>query len=121
MAVYSKNPQNLEWIIELLSDSGADIVYAGFGSTAHMREGENLIGRTGVELRLDYSPADILRDIEADDLDLLIGKGDPSDELPCRHIELMNGQVGVEGMEQAADCIIKALKLPPREGWRCVE
>lgn len=121
VAIYSKNRQNLVWLTDLLSDSGAEVVYVGFGPSKYRRGDEFAAYAAGTEVREDYTPDGVIADFGRDRLDLLICRDELLERLPCRRTEPVNGLAGTDGLEYAAEQIARALKLPAAEGWRSAQ
>lgn len=113
--------KDIDWLIELLLDLGADILLVGLGPTHIWKEGMPK-SRYEDKLRFirNYSQKALLDDADRMKPDMIFGDSSTTSHLGIRHVVYSRPGVGLEGIKRYARRISDLTRVPKVEGWKDV-
>ena len=115
--VMNKLTHNVDWLIDLLQDLGADIVRFGFVSSPR-KNGSRIYSRHMEMITTDYEVEDLLEDMSSLDPDLLISDIARPLSGRCRMARFGKVGVGVRSVLEYAEYVENIMRLPNDEGWK---
>lgn len=120
--IENKFMQDIDWLIELLQDMGAEIVLIGV-APKHIWNKKIRKSKYSDQLKFkfDYTYLDLVTDIGVLKPDMILGDSLLTTELGIRHAVYSRPGVGLSGPLRYAKLFVDLLRVPQREGWRGVE
>lgn len=120
--IQDKFTQDIDWLIELLEDMGAEIILIGVGTRYMWKEKlEESKYSNRLKFKFDYTYLDLINDIEIMKPDMILGDSLLTSELGIRHAVYSRPGVGLAGPLRYAKLFTDILRVPQREGWRGAE
>lgn len=115
MLISTKLSFNIDWLIDMLDDLGADIVRIGFARSSR-KDGSKAVSEHADRIVEDYCDDMLVEDLAKFDPDLVIC--DISRGENRRYARLSKVGIGVRPVLRYAEYLENMMRLPPVEGWR---
>lgn len=108
---------NVDWIIDILTDLGADLVRVGF-ITSRRKRPTAPVSRYGDIIVADYGEEEFENDLMKFDPDMLIGDLPRFSQGKYRFARITKIGFGVDASISFATYLENMMRLPDREGWK---
>lgn len=117
--VATKLSSNVDWLVDLLDDLGADVVRIGFAPSSR-KAGGRAVSRHMNRVTEGYTDEDMERDIREQSPDVVIADSSRAPSKGIRVARLGRTGVGCRSTIRYARYLDAMMRVPEREGWRSV-
>lgn len=115
--VSSRMSSNVDWLVDLLDDLGAEIVRIGFAPSPR-KAGGRVVSRHAARITEGYTDEDLERDIRDQRPDLVIADTSRAPMDGMRVARTGRSGVGCRSAVRYARYLDSMMRVPAREGWR---